>query len=54
MTDLSLKLHLRPRLLGLMLLAAGATMGGDVAVERADNSMGIRDYTTENIDLISD
>ncbi len=33
-----------------MLLAAGATMGGEVAVESADNSMGIRDDTTDNID----
>lgn len=29
-------------------------MGGDVAVERADNSMGIRDHTTDNIDSRSD
>ncbi len=54
MTDLSPKLQLRPRLLGLMLLAAGATMGGEVAVEPADNSMGIRDDTTDNIDSRSD
>ncbi len=37
-----------------MLLAAGATMGGEVAVEPADNSMGIRDDTTDNIDSRSD
>ena len=54
MTDLSPKLHARLRLLGLMLLAAAAAMGGEVAVEPADNSMGIRDDTTDNIDSRSD
>ena len=54
MTDLSPKFHARLRLLGLMLLAAAAAMGGEVAVEPADNSMGIRDDTTDNIDLRSD
>jgi predicted deacylase len=50
MTDLSPKFHLRPRLLGLMLLAASAAMGSEVAVEPADNSVDIHDNTTDNID----
>ena len=54
MTDLSPKIHLRPRLLGLMLLAASTAMGGDVAVGPADNSVDIRDNTTDNIDSRSD
>ncbi len=54
MTDLSPKIHLRPRLLGLMLLAASTAMGGEVAVGPADNSVDIRDNTTDNIDSRSD
>ena len=54
MTDLSPKIHLRPRLLGLMLLAASTAMGGEIAVGPADNSVDIRDNTTDNIDSRSD
>ncbi|MEE8425885.1 MAG: hypothetical protein V3S15_01280 [Woeseiaceae bacterium] len=39
MTDLRPKLHLRLRLLGVMLIAASAAVGGEVAVGPADNGV---------------